>query len=106
MPRYMVERNLWGVGEWPPERLRELAESFRSAAEREGPGVAWVHSYVTPDTVYCVYEAPDAEAVRRLIHRPRTPPAACPRCGRCSTGSSWACRRGPERAAEWRRGSQ
>ena len=69
MPRYMVERNLWGVGEWPPERLRELAESFRSAAEREGPGVAWVHSYVTQDTVYCVYEAPDAGAVRRLIHR-------------------------------------
>ena len=35
----------------------------RNAAD----GVTWIHSYVTPDklTTFCVYDAPDPEAIRR-----------------------------------------
>lgn len=29
-----------------------------------GPDIQWVQSYVTDDTIYCVYIAPDAEIVR------------------------------------------
>jgi hypothetical protein len=71
MPRFLAERNLWGVGEWPPEKLRQLADSLQRAAEDVGPHVEWVQSYVAEDTLYSVYEAPDVAAVRDLIHRAR-----------------------------------
>jgi hypothetical protein len=29
-----------------------------------GPQIQWVQSYVTADKIYCVYIAPDEEAVR------------------------------------------
>jgi hypothetical protein len=30
-----------------------------------GPSVQWVHSYVTDDKIYCIYQAADASLVRR-----------------------------------------
>ena len=30
-----------------------------------GTSVQWVHSYVTPDTIYCIYPAADESLVRR-----------------------------------------
>jgi hypothetical protein len=29
-----------------------------------GPQIQWVHSYVTDDKIYCVYVAPNEDAVR------------------------------------------
>lgn len=29
-----------------------------------GPQIQWVHSYVTTDKIYCVYNAPNEEMVR------------------------------------------
>jgi hypothetical protein len=29
-----------------------------------GPRIQWVHSYVTDDTIYCVYIAPNEEMIR------------------------------------------
>jgi hypothetical protein len=29
-----------------------------------GPEIQWVHSYVTDDKIYCVYIAPNEDAVR------------------------------------------
>jgi hypothetical protein len=34
-----------------------------------GPQIQWVHSYVTDDKIYCVYIAPDEEAVREHAQR-------------------------------------
>ncbi|WP_457335625.1 DUF4242 domain-containing protein [Rhizobacter sp. P5_C2] len=34
-------------------------------AQQHGPSIQWVHSYVTDDRLYCIYQAPDAAAVRR-----------------------------------------
>lgn len=30
-----------------------------------GPQIQWVQSYVTDDKIYCIYIAPDEEAVRK-----------------------------------------
>lgn len=30
-----------------------------------GPRIQWIESYVTDDTVYCVYIAPDPELIRK-----------------------------------------
>ena len=29
-----------------------------------GPSIQWVHSYVTTDKIYCIYNAPNEEMVR------------------------------------------
>jgi hypothetical protein len=34
-----------------------------------GPGIQWVHSYVTGDKIYCVYIAPDEAAVREYAQK-------------------------------------
>jgi len=46
----------------------EGATAVLGVVERNSAdGVTWVHSYVTPDkqTSYCIYDAPDPEAIRR-----------------------------------------
>jgi hypothetical protein len=34
-----------------------------------GPQIQWLHSYVTEDKVYCVYLAPDENAIREHARR-------------------------------------
>jgi hypothetical protein len=34
-----------------------------------GPGIKWLHSYVTGDKLYCVYLAPDEETIREHARR-------------------------------------
>lgn len=63
MPKYVIEREIPGVGSWSHEELQ--AASQRSNEVLAGlPGVQWQQSYVTGDKLYCVYIAPDAEQVR------------------------------------------
>jgi hypothetical protein len=66
MSRYLVERSFPDgleipVGDGGAEICREVVE--RNADH----GVTWVHSYVSADKrrTFCVYDAPDPEAVRR-----------------------------------------
>ena len=30
-----------------------------------GPSIQWIHSYVTPDKVYCIYSTSDADLIRQ-----------------------------------------
>ena len=67
MPRYMVERAFRGGLHIPIND--EGAAVCRKVVERNGDlGVTWVHSYVTEDKskTFCVYDAPNAEAIRRV----------------------------------------
>lgn len=74
MPRYVVERT--------------FAQGFAIAAGDEGAqaclevvdrntdeGVTWVHSYVSDDSrkTFCVYDAPNPEAIRRTAARNELP---------------------------------
>jgi len=66
MPRYLVERTF-------PESP-ELA--VEAVVERNtDDGVTWVHSYVSEDTgtMFCVYEAPSPEAIRRAARHSDLP---------------------------------
>jgi Protein of unknown function (DUF4242) len=64
MPRYLVERTFPDGLEIPIDDrdaiCRDIVE--RNAAR----GVTWLHSYVADDggRVFCVYDAPNPEAVR------------------------------------------
>ncbi len=66
MPRYLVERTFPDGLEIPTDKAG--AETCVSVVDQNATeGVSWVHSYVTPDrvTTYCIYDAPDPEAIRR-----------------------------------------
>ncbi|MBI3961486.1 MAG: DUF4242 domain-containing protein [Deinococcus sp.] len=64
MPKYVIERNIPGAGKLSPQELQAISQKSCSVLNKLGPKVQWVHSYVTDDKIYCVYIAPNEEAVR------------------------------------------
>ena len=64
MPKYVIEREIPGCGDWPPEQLAAVARTSCGVLGEMGPQIQWRESYVTGDTIYCVYIAPDEGTVR------------------------------------------
>jgi hypothetical protein len=65
MPQYVIERTLPGAGRLSPAELRGISQKSVSVIRELGPAdVQWVHSYVTGDKIYCVYNAKNPEIVR------------------------------------------
>jgi hypothetical protein len=64
MPKFVIERELPGAGKLSPQELKAIAQKSCSVLSGMGPQIQWVQSYVTDDTIYCVYVAPSEEAVR------------------------------------------
>jgi len=73
MPKYVIERDVQGVGALSDEELRELSLRSLEALGELGPKIQWIHSYVTDNKVYCVYLAPDEETVREHARRAGMP---------------------------------
>jgi Protein of unknown function (DUF4242) len=74
MPRYIVERAF--PGRWLIPAGVEGAECCRAVVERNADdGVTWVHSYVSDDKTkaFCVYDAPNPEAIRKTAARNELP---------------------------------
>ena len=69
MPRYVIERNLPGAGRLSPEDLRGVARKSCTVLRELGPDIQWLESYVTDDTIYCVYLAANEELVREHARR-------------------------------------
>ena len=59
MPKYVIEREIPGCGDWPPEQLAAVARTSCGVLSAMGPGIQWRESYVTGETIYCVSIAPD-----------------------------------------------
>jgi hypothetical protein len=64
MKRFVIERNLPGVGAFNREQLKGAAETSNGALARLAGRVQWVHSYVTDDKTFCVYVAENEDLVR------------------------------------------
>ena len=64
MRKFVIERELAGAGELPREELQAISQKSCEVLRGMGPTIQWVQSYVTDDKIYCVYIAPDEEAVR------------------------------------------
>lgn len=65
MPKYVIEREIPGAGKLSPAELHAISQKSCSVLNSMGPQIQWVHSYVTGDKIYCVYNAPNEEMVRR-----------------------------------------
>ena len=69
MPRFVIERNF----------AEQLEVTKEGAAEikriNDVEGVEWIFSFLSADKkkTYCLYEAPNAEAIRRAAERAGVP---------------------------------
>lgn len=63
MPQYVIERELPGAGSLSPEQLQQISAKSVEVLSTL-PDVRWLHSYVTEDRIYCVYEAPDPAPIQ------------------------------------------
>ena len=64
MPKYVIERKIPGAGNLKPAELQAISQKSCGVLKNLGPQVQWLHSYVTQDKIYCVYIAPDENAIR------------------------------------------
>ena len=64
MPRYVIERELPGVGDLSDEQLQAISQKSCGVINVLGPQIQWVQSFVTGDRIYCVYIAPNEELIR------------------------------------------
>lgn len=63
MPKFMIERNIPGLGKLTSEELAAVSQKSCSVIRQIGPQVQWLESFVTDDKLYCVYIAPDVATV-------------------------------------------
>ncbi|HEY0385252.1 MAG TPA: DUF4242 domain-containing protein [Pyrinomonadaceae bacterium] len=63
MPKYIIEREMPGVGELSASELQGASQKSCSVLSGMGPQIQWVESYVTGDKLYCVYIAPNEEMI-------------------------------------------
>jgi hypothetical protein len=63
MRRYVIEREIPGVGALDADQRRDVAaQSNRALAALDGRA-RWEHSYVVDDKTFCIYVAEDEAAV-------------------------------------------
>ncbi|WP_395395145.1 DUF4242 domain-containing protein [Novosphingobium sp. BL-8A] len=64
MKRYVIERDLPGVGNMSESELGGAAKVSNDALAKI-PGVQWEHSYVTGDKTFCIYLAESEDHIRQ-----------------------------------------
>jgi hypothetical protein len=69
MPKYVIERDIPGVGDSTADALQAVSQTSCNVLQELGPQIQWVQSYVTGDKIYCVYIAPNDEIIREHATR-------------------------------------
>lgn len=69
VPKYLIKRDIPNAGAMTHDELEGAARASCAVLSELGPEVQWVHSYVTADTIHCVYIAPDEGLIR--VHADR-----------------------------------
>ncbi len=64
MPKYVIEREIPGAGQLSAQELHDIAQKSCDVLLQMGPQINWVQSFVTDDKIYCIYIAPNEDAIR------------------------------------------
>jgi len=64
MPKYLIEREVPNAGDMSAEDLRVISQTSCSVLQEMGPQIQWQQSFVAGDKIYCVYIAPNEDAIR------------------------------------------
>ena len=65
MPKFVIERQIPGAGQFTADDLKAISQKSCGVLGSMGPEIQGIHSYVTDDRIYCVYQAADEDLVRR-----------------------------------------
>lgn len=65
LKRYVVERDLPGIGSMSLTELCGAARASNQAIDQLGRDVQWQHSYIAGDKSFCVYLAKDEAAINK-----------------------------------------
>lgn len=63
MKKYLIEREIAGVGAMTGSELQGAAQTSNAALCQLGPKVQWLESFVTQDKTFCVYLAEDETVI-------------------------------------------
>jgi hypothetical protein len=69
MRKFMIEREIPGVGKLDACGLADAARKSNGVLAELGPGIQWQQSFVTADRTFCVYLAEDEAVIRRHAER-------------------------------------
>ncbi|WP_298829256.1 DUF4242 domain-containing protein [uncultured Piscinibacter sp.] len=64
MKRYVIERNIPGVGGLNGAQLKDASATSNAALAKLDGKVQWVQSYVVDDKTFCIYLADDESQVQ------------------------------------------
>ena len=59
MHRYVIERDIPGIGAMSADELCGAANTSNTALAKLAPKVQWEHSYVADNKTFCIYLAED-----------------------------------------------
>jgi hypothetical protein len=63
--KYIIERDIPGVGTLERDQLRGAAAKSNEALAKLGPDIQWVVSYVAEGKTFCIYLAKDEAIIRK-----------------------------------------
>jgi hypothetical protein len=69
MPKFVIERDFPKAGSLSPRQLQEISQKSCEVLRGMSTKTQWVESYVTDDKIYCIYVAPNEDAVREHAQR-------------------------------------
>jgi hypothetical protein len=63
MKRYVIEREIPGVGGLNRDQLKNVAQTSNAALAKLAGKAQWLHSYVVDNKTFCIYLAENEAAV-------------------------------------------
>lgn len=73
MHKFVIERDIAGVGNFNSEELRTAAQKSNCALKELAPDIQWIQSYVVNNKTFCIYFAKSAEIIRKHAARSGLP---------------------------------
>ena len=73
MPEFLIERVMPGVSQLNMDDLKQTSKAGLNVLEEQFPEIRWLQTYVTKDALYCVYQAPNEQALRRYTDKSTLP---------------------------------
>ena len=65
LQRFLIERNMPKIGKYDSQQFRDAAIRSNKVLSELGPDIQWVKSYVSDDTLFCIYLAVSEDLIRK-----------------------------------------
>ncbi len=65
MKRYMIERDIPGIGEFSITELCGAARASNNALANIGSDIQWQHSYIAGEKTFCIYLAESEDQIKQ-----------------------------------------